>query len=114
MRMWCGTVHGRWSWPALCFSLKETTKRQLLIDSSFQTQSYSHLEESERKKPVRLTHAIPGESKTLEYESNLTLEQSDVAKKGKGFVKSHKRDTRRSMRCHPDHTCMCPHLTVLQ
>ncbi|KAF3495270.1 hypothetical protein DY000_02057679 [Brassica cretica] len=41
--------------------------------------SYSHLEESERKKPVRLTHAIPGESKTLEYESNLTLEQSDVA-----------------------------------
>ncbi|KAG2259737.1 hypothetical protein Bca52824_079031 [Brassica carinata] len=32
-----------------------------------------------RKKPVRLTHAIPGESKTLEYESTLTLEQSDVA-----------------------------------
>ncbi|CAN6901805.1 unnamed protein product [Brassica oleracea] len=43
MRMWCGTVHGRWSWPTLCFSLKETTKRQLLIDSSFQTQSFSGL-----------------------------------------------------------------------
>nr|VDD58885.1 unnamed protein product [Brassica oleracea] len=81
MRMWCGTVHGRWSWPTLCFSLKETTKRQLLIDSSFQTQSFSGLSAILilRKKPVRLTHAIPGESKTLEYESTLTLEQSDVA-----------------------------------
>ncbi|KAJ0257000.1 Plant UBX domain-containing protein 7 [Hirschfeldia incana] len=40
---------------------------------------YSQLEESERKKPLKLTQAIPGESKTLEYESNLTLEQSGVA-----------------------------------
>ncbi|KAL0697748.1 hypothetical protein Bca4012_053870 [Brassica carinata] len=40
---------------------------------------YSQLEESERKKPLKLTQAIPGASKTLEYESNLTLEQSGVA-----------------------------------
>lgn len=40
---------------------------------------YSQLEESERKKPLKLTQAIPGESKTLEFESNLTLEQSGVA-----------------------------------
>ncbi|CAH2037697.1 unnamed protein product, partial [Thlaspi arvense] len=40
---------------------------------------YSQLEESERNKPLKLTQAIPGESKTLEYESNLTLEQSGVA-----------------------------------
>ncbi|KAG2319879.1 hypothetical protein Bca52824_013092 [Brassica carinata] len=40
---------------------------------------YSQLEESEREKPLKLTQAIPGESKTLEYESNLTLEQSGVA-----------------------------------
>uniref|UniRef100_A0A1J3F7V8 UBX domain-containing protein n=1 Tax=Noccaea caerulescens TaxID=107243 RepID=A0A1J3F7V8_NOCCA len=40
---------------------------------------YSQLEESERKKPLKLTQAIPGESKTLEYDSNLTLEQSGVA-----------------------------------
>ncbi|CAN8293498.1 unnamed protein product [Cochlearia groenlandica] len=40
---------------------------------------YSQLEESERKKPLKLTQAIPGESKTLDYESNLTLEQSGVA-----------------------------------
>jgi hypothetical protein len=40
---------------------------------------YSQLEEEERKKPLKLTQAIPGESKTLEYDSNLTLEQSGVA-----------------------------------
>ncbi|CAH8389068.1 unnamed protein product [Eruca vesicaria subsp. sativa] len=40
---------------------------------------YSQLEEAERKKPLKLTQAIPGELKTLEYESNLTLEQSGVA-----------------------------------
>ncbi|KAJ4879321.1 Plant UBX domain-containing protein 7 [Raphanus sativus] len=40
---------------------------------------YSQLEELERKKPLKLTQAIPGASKTLEYESNLTLEQSGVA-----------------------------------
>ncbi|KAJ0247997.1 UBX domain-containing protein [Hirschfeldia incana] len=40
---------------------------------------YSQLEESERNKPLKLTQAIPGASKTLEYESNLNLEQAGVA-----------------------------------
>ncbi|KAG7594242.1 UBX domain [Arabidopsis thaliana x Arabidopsis arenosa] len=42
---------------------------------------YSRLRKSERNKPLKLTRMIPGQSKTitLEYESNLTLEQSGVA-----------------------------------
>ncbi|KAG7594241.1 Thioredoxin-like superfamily [Arabidopsis thaliana x Arabidopsis arenosa] len=42
---------------------------------------YSRLTKSERKKPLKLTRLIPGQSKTitLEYESNLTFEQSGVA-----------------------------------
>ncbi|CAE6127054.1 unnamed protein product [Arabidopsis arenosa] len=42
---------------------------------------YSRLTKSERKKPFKLTRLIPGQSKTitLEYESNLTFEQSGVA-----------------------------------
>lgn len=39
---------------------------------------YSQLEESERK-PFKLTQPIPGAAKTLEYESNLTFEQSGLA-----------------------------------